>query len=76
MQRRDQFRRRLRQQLNRFDRLPLQVQKMRLDLRRTCRRLRNMKHPRHREGRAGKEVENAGALHALADDVVALVRCR
>ena len=33
LQRRDQLRRRLRQQLNRFDGLPLQVQKMRLDLR-------------------------------------------
>ena len=33
-----------------------------------------MKHPRREEGRAGKVVENAGALHTLADDVVALVR--
>ena len=36
LQRRDQLRRRLRQQLDRLDRLPLQVQEARLDLRRTC----------------------------------------
>ncbi len=73
LERGDQFRRRLRQQLNRFDRLPLQIEKLRLDLRRGRRRLRNMLHPRHREWRARQEIENAGALNALADDVVGFV---
>ncbi len=60
--------------MNRFDGLPLQVQESCLDLRRGDRGLGNMQNPRRREWGAGKEVKNAGALHALADDVMGLVR--
>ena len=69
----EKLRRRLRQQLNGFDGEPLQVEKTRLDLRRTRGGLRNMQHPRHRERRARQEIENAGTLDALADDVVGFV---
>ena len=75
MHRRDQFRRRLRQQLERLERLPLQVEEARLDLRRTRRRLRNVQHARRQERPARQEFEDAEALHALADEVMAAVRC-
>src|SRR6185437_16829023 len=54
----------------------LQVQKPGLDLGRARRRLVDLKEPRRRKWRARKEVENAGAPHALADDMMGLIRRR
>src|SRR5205085_8954931 len=61
----EEFRRRLRQQLNGLDGLALQVEKSRLDFRRGRDRLWNVKNAPRKERRAGKKIENAGAVNAL-----------
>ena len=76
MQHRDQFRRRLRQQLRSLDRLPLQIEESRLDFRRAGRGFGNIENAGRQKWRAGKEVEHAGALNALADDVMAFIAAR
>jgi hypothetical protein len=73
LQDRDQFLRRLRKQFRGFDRLALQIQKARLDLRRGRRGFGNVEDACRRKRRARKEIEHTDALHTLADDVMAVV---
>ena len=69
----DEFLRRLRQELQRLDRLALQMEKARLDLRPAGLGLGEMQDPRRQNGRAGQKIQDAHALHALAHDMVRAV---
>ncbi|MGY4266688.1 hypothetical protein ACVJF2_005258 [Bradyrhizobium sp. USDA 4519] len=70
----DQLLRHLRQQLRGLQRLALQIEEARLDLGRGGGRLGNLQHAGREERRARQIVEHAHALHALADQMVAVVR--
>ena len=73
MQHRDQFLRRLRQQLRGLDRLPLQIQEAGLDLRRARGGLGDIEHAGRRKRRAGKEIQHPDPLDALAHDMMAII---
>ena len=69
----DQLRRRLRQQLQRLQRLLLQTEQARLDLGRCRLRLLDPLDARGEERMPGHELAHAEALLALADDVMVAV---
>ena len=66
--------RRLRQQLDRFDGLRLQIDEPRLDFRRARVGLRNAQHARDQKRPAGEIFDDLEALLALADDMMGAVR--
>ncbi len=73
LDRRQQFGRRLRQQLHRLDRLPLEVHEARFDVVRHRRRLGDPQHPRHEERPAVEKLDDLEALLALTDEMVGAV---
>ena len=69
----EQALRRLRQEPDRLDGQRLEVEEAALDLGEPALRLRDTEDPGDRERRPLEQVEDAEALHALADDVMAAV---
>ncbi len=73
---RQQFRRRLRQQLDRFQRLRSQIDEARLDLGAVRLRLRNAQHAGDEERPAAQIFDDLESLLALTDQVMRAVRRR
>ena len=71
---RQQFRRRLRQQLHGFRGLRLEIEKARLDFRGPGVRFGNPQHARDKKRPAGEEIRDLETLVALAHEVMAAVR--